>query len=74
MTQTEKDLCETAQVIGGLVGCNGNYQRALARRIEQTGKTVGELTVAELIELDREEGKRFNQALGKPKQVGEAHG
>ncbi len=74
MTQTEQELIEAAQVIGGLFECNGNYQVALARRIDHTGKTVAELTVAELIALDQEEGERFNQAFGNPEQVGEAHG
>ncbi len=63
MTQTEQDLTEAARVIGGLFECNGNYQVALARRIERSGKTVAELTVAELMELDQEEGERFNRVF-----------
>lgn len=61
MTQTEQDLTEATRIIGNLFECNGNYQTALARRIDHAGKTVGELTVAELMTLDREEGQRFNR-------------
>ena len=73
MTQTEQDLTEAARIIGHLFDCNGHYFAALARRIDHTGKTVGELTVAELMKLDREEGERFNRVFQSNETKGEAH-
>lgn len=53
MTTTHHDLIEASQVIGGIADLADWYTRRLAERIEQEsgGRTVGELTVAELIQM-----------------------
>lgn len=58
---TKDDLLEASRVIGQLIGSNGHYTDGLVRRIDETGKTVGELTVAELMRLHDEHNAYYNK-------------
>ena len=57
---TEHKLVEIAQQIGNIANCNVHYTAGLASRIDASGKSIEQLTVAELIELDNLHRKHFN--------------
>lgn len=54
-------LIDTAQAIGGIAESNCHYTDGLARRIEHTGKAINDLTVGELLALDKAYNDFFNQ-------------
>lgn len=58
---TLTELLEASKAIGGIYGSNSHYTEGLARRIEATGKSVMELTVAELMQLHDEYSAYYNQ-------------
>ncbi len=60
----ELQLIEAAQIIGGIAESNCHFTAGLARRISETGKTVEELTVAELIALDTAHSEFYNKLFG----------
>ena len=51
------DVC---QEIGSIAESNCHYTAGLTRRIEETGKTIEELTVGELLEIHRAYNAWFN--------------
>lgn len=57
---TEQNLIEAALCIGNIANTNCHYTAGLASRIDSTGKTVQELTIAELVALDELQRKQFN--------------
>lgn len=46
--------------IAKIPGCNPRYTSGLSRRIAETGKKIEELTVGELLKLDKDYSKYFN--------------
>ncbi len=60
----ELQLIEAAQIIGGIAESNCHYTVGLARRIAETGKSINQLTVAELIALDTAHSEFYNMAFG----------
>ena len=58
----ENQLIDASMAIGRIAETNCHYTAGLARRIQETGKPVPELTIAELIQLDKEYSAFFNQA------------
>lgn len=46
--------------IGKISDCNYRYTAGLSRRIAETGKTIEQLTVGELLELDKAYCEWFN--------------
>jgi hypothetical protein len=58
---TLSELLEASKAIGDIYGGNSRYTEGLARRIDETGKTVGELTVAELMRLHDEHNAYYNK-------------
>lgn len=61
---TEMQLIEVCREIGGVAGCNGMFTAGLMRRIEDTGKSVDELTVGELCFFIREYQDFYNHIYG----------
>jgi len=60
ITTTEQHLIEVSQVIGAIAECNPHHTAGLASLIRSTGKTVGQLTIDELIDLDKQHRDYFN--------------
>ncbi|WP_305907180.1 hypothetical protein Q9L42_017290 [Methylomarinum sp. Ch1-1] len=60
----ELALIDVCLEIGDIAGSNCHYTAGLNRRIEQTGKSVEQLTVAELLQLHREFNTQFNAIYG----------
>lgn len=56
-------LVQAAMSIGAIAECNCHYTAGLARKIAATGKTVGDLTVSELMNLDVDYGMEYNGML-----------
>ncbi len=54
-------LVEICQQIGRIAGCNGHYTSSLTRRVAETGKPLEQLTIAELLALDKAHHAFFNQ-------------
>lgn len=49
MSESEKILLEVTREIGGIYDANCHYSAGLARRLENTGKAISDMTVNELI-------------------------
>jgi hypothetical protein len=64
MTETERALIEACVALGVIAETTNHYTEGLARRIDQTGKTVHELTVGELLKLDAQYNRDFNRIHG----------
>lgn len=60
ITPTEQQLIEVSLIIGYIAECNSHHTAGLASLIRSTGKTVGQLTIDELIELDKHHRDYFN--------------
>lgn len=56
-----EELIAAAVTIGNIAGCNSQYTEGLARKIEKTGKSVFDLTVAELIALHGEHSSFYSR-------------
>lgn len=54
MNTTERELLDASQEIGGICEMAGWASTQLADLVQQTGKPVGDLTITELITLQRE--------------------
>lgn len=54
MNTTERELLDASREIGGICGMAAWASDQLADLVKQTGKSVGDLTIAELIALRRE--------------------
>ena len=55
------ELIDTASEIGSIATSNGPFLHGLARKIEETGKTLNELSVNELAALTENYRKEFNK-------------
>lgn len=56
----EKSLLEAINQIAAIADTNCHYVAGLARRIADSGKTVGSLSVAELLALDAKHNAFYN--------------
>ncbi|HFD86511.1 MAG TPA: hypothetical protein ENJ35_02420 [Gammaproteobacteria bacterium] len=61
MNTTRQLLIDAAREIGNICESNCHYTAGLAHRIDEYGKPVSELTVAELLELSRQHTDQFNR-------------
>jgi hypothetical protein len=64
MTDTERELIEAAMIIGSIAETAAWASDALAASIEASGKSVQQLTVAELIELRESQIRRHCTPVG----------
>ena len=60
--KTERDLLNAAIQIGGIAECPWHYTTGLARLISASGKPLHELTIGELLALNRQYTDRLNRA------------
>ena len=67
MTKTERELLDASLAIGNIFESAAWFSAILASHIEDSGKPVGDYTVAELIALDREHRDRANGTYGSTK-------
>lgn len=63
LERIEDQLCLVAREIGNIAECNCHYTRGLARQIQKTGRRVEDLTVGELLEIDRRYDEVFNRIV-----------
>jgi len=63
-TSTENQLISVVMQLGAIAECNCHYTAGLAKRIEETGKAVEALTIAELITLADDYNKLLNTVHG----------
>jgi len=61
----ENDLITTATELSYIADANPHFTHCLAKQIEETGKTIGELTIAELLDLNTQCKALFNSSLPK---------
>ncbi|WP_250655042.1 hypothetical protein [Alkalimarinus coralli] len=61
--EDQRKLVEAATTIGAIAECNCHYTEGLARKIAATGKSVGDLTVAELMNIDVDYAQEYNDML-----------
>jgi len=54
-------LIDACQEIGGIAEANVSYMAGIARRIAKTGKSLEELTVAELLAIHRDYNAFYNE-------------
>ena len=54
-------LIDISTEIGGISRSNGQYTAGLMRRIQETRKNIEDLTVGELLKLNHEHKKWFNE-------------
>jgi len=59
----ENDLITTATELSYIADANPHFTHCLAKQIEETGKTIGELTIAELLALVNQHKAVFNGSL-----------
>ena len=62
ITPTTVELIYASQEIGGICESAAWYTDLLEKRIKASGKSVGDHTVTELINLDRELREQINKA------------
>jgi len=60
---TINDLLSVAEQIGGITDSNGHFTEGLARRIDETGKKLADLTLSELIPLIDQYREFYNRSL-----------
>jgi hypothetical protein len=58
---TERDLIEACIALGNIAESSGVYTHGLAGLVVAAGKPVAELSIGELLDLNREHGERFNR-------------
>ncbi|WP_417581540.1 hypothetical protein [Nitrincola sp.] len=61
ITPTEQALNDVSYEIGAIYETNGHWFAGLARLVEETGKTVDELTVGELRSLIHKRRDTYNR-------------
>jgi len=66
-TSPQDQLISISQKIGSIAEKNNHYTEVLAKRISRTGKTVQNLTIAELIEIDTTYTQYINGLYGDEK-------
>jgi hypothetical protein len=59
--EIETQLIQYSYALGSIFESNAHYTVGLARRIAETGKAVGELTLAELVALHTEYNETYNR-------------
>jgi hypothetical protein len=60
--KTEHDLLNAAVQIGSIAECPWHYTTGLARLIDASGTPLHELTIGELLALNRQYADRLNRA------------
>lgn len=60
-TTTELGVIEIFTEIGSIASSNSAYTAGITRRIQKTGKTIGELTLDEILEIHRKYKKEINE-------------
>jgi len=63
-TSPQEQLISISQQIGSIAEKSNHYTEVLAKRISQTGKTIQNLTISELIEIDADYTKYCNDIYG----------
>ena len=58
--ETEQQLSDAVSQIAAISETNPQYQAGLARKIVKSGKSVSDLTVSELLDLDARHNAYFN--------------
>ncbi|MFZ4859232.1 MAG: hypothetical protein ACOYL3_22875 [Desulfuromonadaceae bacterium] len=64
MNPTEQELISISREIGGIASSNGLFTDGLSCIIEATGRSIPDLTIAELLHLTRSYKQTFNQIHG----------
>ena len=59
----QSHLLHTFAELATLSGNNGHYTDGLCRKINETGKAIEELTVAELLEIHHQHNAWFNKTF-----------
>jgi len=56
----ETELIDICGKLGGIAETNSRYTSGLSKRVAKTGKKIEELTVGELLNLDKDYSEYFN--------------
>jgi len=62
---TENELITAVTQLSTIADTNSHYTHCLAKQVEETGKTIGELTIAEFLNLNTQCKAFFNSPLPK---------
>jgi len=55
------EIIEICKKIGGIASSNSIYTAGITHRINKTGKSIGELTIDELLQIHSKYNQEFNE-------------